>query len=315
MRRYKLSHFLSEAFKGIFRNGLMSFISVLILVSTLLVMGSFWLLNENITYNLEQIDDFREIRVFMNTDADDITIANAKNKISTYVDIPESAITLITKQEALEGEKTRYDENLSYIFDAYTDETNPLPDSFTFNYPETLEDVDYVVQLIEGIEGVESVKNRKDIATKIESIKRIITNISTGLMVMLFIVSVFVIGNTVKLTHEARKDDIRIMRYMGATNFYISAPFMLEGIIIGLFSGALAFAIQRALYISITSTMLEDYGTLISILPLEAGANLPFSLNLGFDLRNDLFILAMFLVIGFLTGVFGTLTTKKHLKA
>ncbi len=315
MRRYKLSHFLSESLKGIFRNGLMSFISVLILVSTLLVMGSFWLLNENISYNLSQIDDFREIRVFMSIGTDEETLANAKNKISTYVDIPESAITLISKQEALEAEKERYDENLSYIFDAYTDKTNPLPDSFKFSYPESVEDIDYVVQLIQGIEGVENVKNRKDIADKIESLKNLISNVSTGLMIMLFIVSVFVIGNTVKLTHEARKDDIRIMRYMGATNFYISAPFLLEGIIIGLFSGGLAYFIQKFVYMSVTEVMVRDYGSLLSVLSLSEKAALPFGLELGFELSNDLFILALFLAIGFLTGILGTLTTKKHLKA
>ncbi len=313
MRRYKISHFLSEALKGMFRNGLMSAVSVLILVSTLLVMGTFWLINENINYNLDALDDFREIVVFLKKDIDEATIENAKNKISTYVDISESSIEFISKEQALESEKESYGEKYAYIFDSYTPETNPLPDSFRFSYPETVEDIDYCVQLIEGIDGVESVRNRKDFADKIESLKSVISNISACLMAMLFIVSIFVIGNTVKLTHEARKDDIRIMRYMGATNFYISAPFILEGIIIGLFSGTAAYFIQKFVYIEVTSVITENYGTILKILPLDEKAVLPFGLS--FDINCDMFILCSFLVIGFLTGILGTLTTRKHLKA
>lgn len=313
MRRYKMSHFLSEALKGMFRNGLMSAVSVLILVSTLLVMGTFWLINENINYNLDALDDFREIVVFLKKDVDEATIEDAKNKISTYVDISESSIEFISKEQALESEKESYGEKYAYIFDSYTPETNPLPDSFRFSYPETVEDIDYCVQLIEGIDGVESVRNRKDFADKIESLKSVISNISACLMAMLFIVSIFVIGNTVKLTHEARKDDIRIMRYMGATNFYISAPFILEGIIIGLFSGTAAYFIQKFVYIEVTSVITENYGTILKILPLGEKAVLPFGLS--FDLNCDMFILCSFLLIGLLTGILGTLTTRKHLKA
>ena len=105
MRRYKISHFLSEALKGMFRNGLMSAVSILILVSTLLVMGTFWLINENINYNLDALDDFREIVVFLKKDVDEATIEDAKNKISTYVDISESSIEFISKEQALESEK------------------------------------------------------------------------------------------------------------------------------------------------------------------------------------------------------------------
>lgn len=315
MRRYKLSHFTSEAFKGIFRNGLMSFISVLILVSTLLVMGSFWMLNENITYNLSMLDDFREIRVYMSVDADSDTIENAKYKISDYFEISASAIQFISKDEALSDQKENYPEKYAYIIESFEGEANPLPDAFSFSYPETLENLEYSIQLTKGIDGVESVTNRKDIADKIESLKTVISNISTCLMLMLFVVSVFVIGNTVKLTHEARKDDIRIMRYMGATNFYISAPFVLEGIIIGIFSGGVSYFVEKYVYIYVSKVIEGNYGNILKILPFSATPAIPFELNLPFPLTYELVILFAFLIIGLLTGILGTLTTRKHLKA
>ena len=310
MRRYKFSTFLGESLKGIYRNSLSSTVSIISLVLALLVMGSFWLLKVNIDYNLESLGDFHKIVVYMDLDANKDDVEKVKGQIKEIVGVSDDAIEFTSKQQALEIEKQKYGEEYSYIFDSYKNGANPLPDSFTVSYDEETKDLEYIMQRISGIEKVESAKNRKDLADKITNLKDVVSHVSTALLIMLFIVSVFVIGNTVKLTHEARKSEIKIMRYIGATNFFIEFPFVLEGVILGIVSAAIAYGIEIYAYGLIVSNIAGNYGSIVKLISLSdtAFAKIP-------QMNYYVFILGAFLIVGFLTGILGTLTTRKHLKA
>lgn len=310
MRRYKFTTFMGEAVKGIYRNPLSSTVSIISLVLALLVMGTFWLLKVNIDYNLESLGDFHKIVVYLDLDASSEDAEKVRAEIKQEMDISDDAIEFTSKQQALLHEKDKYGEEYAYIFDSYKDGANPLPDSFVVSYPENIRDLEYKMQQILGIEKVESVKNRKDIADKITNLKSVVNHVSTALLIMLFIVSVFVIGNTVKLTHEARKSEIKIMRYIGATNFFIEFPFVLEGIILGIISAFIGFIIQTNAYNLLAGNIAGNYGNIVKLVSLSDPANMHFS-----AISYNLFIFAAFLVVGLLTGILGTLTTKKHLKA
>ena len=308
IRRYKLSRFLSEAFKGIYRNPLSSVVSFISVMLALLVMGTFWMLKENIDYNLSAMGDYHKIIVYMELDATDEELQSARAQLRDIVAVDDSAIEFTSKEDALELEKQKWGEEYAYIFDSYRDGANPLPDSFTVSYPEQTGDIDYIMQRITGISKVESVKNRQEIADKITNLKNIVNHVSTALLIMLFVVSVFVIGNTVKLTHEARKEEIKIMRYIGATNFYIEMPFVLEGVIIGIVSAVAAFTLQIYAYNLVCANIKANYGSFVQLLDISAT---PAYINVSYSV----ILIAMFVIVGLLTGILGVFTTQKYLKA
>lgn len=310
MKRYKFSTFLGEAFKGIYRNSLSSIVSIISLILALLVMGTFWLLKVNIDYNLESLGDFHKIVVYLDLDATSDEAEIVKGHLKDIVKVPDEAIVFTSKEDALEFEKEKYGEEYSYIFESYKNGANPLPDSFTVSYPENTKDLEYIMQRISAIENVESATNKKDVADKITNVKEVVNKISTALFIMLLLVSVFVIGNTVKLTHEARKSEIKIMRYIGATNFFINFPFMLEGIILGIISALISFVIQIYAYNTVVQNVARNYGSIVDFVSLNSIA-FPNYGNISFGV----FILVIFLAIGLFTGILGNLTMKKHLKA
>ncbi len=310
MARYKVSTFASEATKGIYRNKLSSTVSIISLILALIVMGTFWLLKVNIDYNLDSLGDFHKIVVYLDLDATPEEAEIAKAQIKSIVGVGDDAVEFISKEDALATEKEKYSEEYTYIFESYKDGANPLPDSFVISYPEETRDLEYIMQRISGVDKVESAKNRKDIADKITNFKDVISSISSAFLVLLLIVSVFVIGTTVKLTHEARKSEIKIMRYIGATNFFIEFPFILEGIILGIIAAVISFVIEIIAYNLLVVNITGNYGNVINLISLSdsAIAGLP-------GINYYVFILGAFLLVGLITGVLGTLTTRKHLKA
>ncbi len=312
MRRYKISTFLGEAVKGIYRNPLSSIVSVISLVLALIVMGTFWMLKVNIDLNLNSLEDYRKIVFYMKSTATEEDNEKVYHQIKDAFGVTDEDIVFMSKAEALESEKERYGEEAEEIFQSLTGDANPLPDSFTVSYSENYTDntLSQRIGIITAMDSVDMAKNRKDIVDKIANLKHIVNTVSTALLVMLFFVSVFVIGNTVKLTHEARKNEIKIMRYIGATNFFIEFPFVLEGVILGLIAALSSYGIIVFAYSAAVNNILVNYGNIIKFVKLEdiAFANIP-------GMNYYLFILAAFAVVGLLTGILGTFTTKKHLKA
>lgn len=312
MRRYKISTFFGEAVKGIYRNSLSSIVSIVSIVLALLVMGTFWMLRVNINLNLDSLEDYRKIVFYMKSDVTDEDIEKTFNQIKDVFNVSDNDIEFTSKETALESERLKYGEESAYIFDSYKGEANPLPDSFTVSYPDTYTDntLTQRINIISDMDCVEEAKNRKDIVDKIANLKSVVNTVSTALLIMLFFVSVFVIGNTVKLTHEARKYEIKIMRYIGATNFFIEFPFVLEGIILGIIGAFASYGIIVYSYNAIVSNVIKNYGDFIKFVTLNDAA---FKLTPG--MNYYVFILAAFIVAGFLTGILGTFTTRKHLKA
>ncbi len=312
MRRYKVSTFLNEAVKGIYRNPLSSVVSVVSLVLALIVMGTFWMLKVNIDLNLDSLEDYRKIVFYMKTTATDEDNEFVRQQIKEAFAVGDEDIEFTSKETALAQEKEKYGEESAHIFDFYKGDANPLPDSFTVSYSENYTDntLTQRIGIITALDCVDEAKNRKDIVDKIANLKNIVNTVSTALLIMLFFVSVFVIGNTVKLTHEARKSEIKIMRYIGATNFFIGCPFVLEGIILGIIAAFSAYAVIVFAYSSVVSNIFKNYGDFIKFVKLDdaAFAQLP-------EMNYYVFLLAAFIITGLLTGVLGTFTNKKHLKA
>ena len=295
MKRYRLSYFLGQSLKGLWRNGIMSVASITVLMSCLVVMGSFALLILNIDVNLEKLGLLNEIVVFIDETKTDEEVAAIGEQIRALDNVAE--VTFISNEQALEEEKAKYAE-YSGLYELVEGD-NPLRDSFVVKYEDNskVSTLDYQIGQIDGIAKK---NNRLDLATSIENVKSGISIVLIWFMAILFVVSIFVIINTIKLAVHSRRAEITIMRYVGATDWFVILPFIFEGIFIGLLSSALAFLIQWYMYSYVVKMMAGTFD---------------FLTILGFN-EIGYYVALIFLAIGVVTGIIGsTISTRKYLKA
>ena len=242
MKRF--ADILSQAFKGLFRSSLFTLVSVFVLISCLLFVGSFALIARNVTYNLEDVTSLNEIEVFLAFDADAETVANVEREI-LRLDNVESVI-YVSKADGLvdmQGEFADY----AFLFEDISEAENPLSDKFRVLYQdnERVTSLDYNLKQIDGVRKVNS---RLDIAATVDSLESGISIIFIWFTVLCIVVCMFVIMNTIKLSVYSRRDEITIMRYIGASRAYIAAPFALEGALIGIVGATVAFFAEEGIY-------------------------------------------------------------------
>ncbi|NLE13202.1 MAG: ABC transporter permease [Clostridiales bacterium] len=299
MRRYSLFYFIGQGFSGLWRNGVMSFASITVLVSCLVLMGSFGLLVYNIDYNLNEMSTLNEIAVFVDQDCSDLQVADISNQIRSLANVSE--VRHITKAETFEQEKQRLGlDGYTELFDMLEEDKNEVYlDTFIVSYSDNSR-VSTLEYQLSHIDGVTKVNCHTEVAQTIEELKNGIILVFTWFLVILFVVSIFVIMNTIKLTVYARRQEISIMRYIGATDWFIVLPFVFQGLIIGLIAGGAAFIVEKYLYNYILNLITADFNIISVIL---------------FD-TVELPLLIAFLGIGILTGILGSsLSLGKYLKA
>lgn len=283
MRRYNPFYFIGQAFEGLFRNGVMSFASIAVLMSLLVVIGGFTLLVTNIDVNLEQFGLINQIVVFCDRDASEVEIEEIGSAIGKLDNI--SKVEHVTKEQGLEQMKEQYD-----TYDDVDEENNPLPDSFIITYEENEKVVELDYQL-KQIPGIVKVNNRLELATTIENFKHGVMLVFIWFLAILAVVSVFIIINTIKLSVFSRRNEISIMQYVGATGWFISLPYIIEGAVIGLVSSIAAYFIEWYIYTYIERLVVTD---------LQMITFIHFS-----DIRS--YVLWGFIGLGVITGVLGSM--------
>ncbi len=295
MRRYSVMYFISQSVKGLWRNGVMTLASITVLMSCLVVMGSFTLIVMNINHNLNSLGDMNEIVAFIDLEKTDEEITAIREQIANYDNI--KSIEYISKEEAFAQEKEKYEEEYPNFFDGITSDIYPASVVITY------EDNDKVETLkldLQHTEGIYKVNCRSDVASTIETMKNGIIYIFVWFLAVLLVVSLFVIVNTIKLAVAGRRQEISVMRYVGATNWFIMLPFVLEGVWIGLLSSGIAYLIQTYIYKFINQMISSDY-RMFSLIPFS-------------DIRG--YMLLSFVGIGVLTGIIGSsISLRKNLKA
>jgi len=295
-KHYSLTYFIGQSFKNIWRNGVMSFASMAVLMSCLIVLGGFALLVYNININLEEFGLLNEIVVFVDKDAAEDEIQEIENKIRSLENV--SSVRRITKAEALEEMKNQSEEYKN-LYDDITEENNPLSDSFVITYDDN-DKVVTLAYLLGQIEGVRKVNNRMDLAVTISSFKNGVLLIFFWFLIILFVVSLFVIINTIKLSVFSRRNEISIMRYVGATGWFITLPFLFEGLIIGLVASSAAYLCEMYFYRYIETMVISE----LQMITIASFTTVQMPL------------LWIFLGIGVLTGVIGSgISLGKYLRA
>lgn len=272
----------SQALKGMFRNGLITFVSIFVLISCLLFVGSFALIARNIEYNLEDVTDLNEIEVFLEFNADADTAARIEGEILRLDNV--ESVTYVSKEDGLvdmQGEFAEY----AFLFEDISAEENPLSDKFRVLYKDNAKvtSLDYELKQIEGVRKVNS---RLDIAATVDSLQSGISIIFVWFTALCMVVCMFVIINTIKLSVYSRRDEITIMRYIGASRSYIAAPFMLEGALIGAVGATVAYFLEKGIYAVLGSFVSAEMGivklyTYGELTPLVLGLFFGISLFCG----------------------------------
>ena len=224
-------YFVSEGLKSYTTNGLMSLASTIIVVASLVVFGIYLLFSININHIAKQFEEESEIQVWIDESipADSTDMTDIENHIRAVSNVND--VVFFSNEEALADYKEQLGADSEYL-DGF-DNDNPLRDSFKV----TLQDIslaEVTSAELAKISGVANVSDNRTSMNKLVLITNIIRHISFWFMVFLGALAVFIISNTIKITLFARRRDINIMKYIGATDSFISWPFIVEGVIIGL---------------------------------------------------------------------------------
>lgn len=284
-------YFVREVFLSLKRNNWMSLASIGTVAVSLFIFGMFMMLVMNMNKMAESLESQVQINVYLEEKVDREDARAIEKDLKALAGVEK--VTFVTKDQAMEKFKERLGDQSS-LLDAL-DDTNPLPDSFEvmISQPEQVKDT---AGKIEKISGVETAKYGQDVMEHLFEMTRLIRIFGFSLMVVLALATLFIISNTIRLTVFARRKEIAIMKYVGATDWFIRWPFVLEGMVLGLLGGVIAAVILRFAYTAVTEKV---YDTLafFPLIPVE-----PF-LN---------YITMAVLVMGMMVGAVGSAVSLKR---
>lgn len=251
---------VKQGFKQIFRNRNMTAASIFSITAMLLILGLFFILVVNVNMVAETAKtQFDTIQVYL---LDETTYEEAQVMLENLRNTKDvSEANYLTDEQAMEKWKEKWGEN-AYLLDGLKG-GNPLPNSLLIKV-DRIEAADAVVEKVKTFDGIEDVKYYKSAVDQIMSVTQFIQFGALIVIIFLVFVSVVVVSNTVKLTVLAREREISIMKYVGATNWFIRGPFLVEGILIGVISAAIAVGVTSLLYYKITDLIGQEVFVMLS---------------------------------------------------
>ena len=243
MKHSVFGYLIGEGFRNVTHNKKSTGASLAIMCATMLIFGLFFIIIENINYIIETIETEQGMQVFIEKDATDSQISQIGDQIKLIDGV--NKITYVSKEDALNQVKERLKDKQGLI--AGWDEENP----FRASYFVTLTDLnlsDQVQEEIKKIDNVAEISSKDTTIKGLISVANVVRVISITILVLLIIISTFIIANTIKLTVHARRKEISIMKYVGATDSFIRLPFIVEGIIIGVIAAILSLVVIGLIY-------------------------------------------------------------------
>ena len=237
MKYNVISYFLTEGFRNVFKNKKSTFSCLGVMCATMLIFGLFFTIGKNINHAVEGLEKEQGMQVFMEYDATDEQISKLKDELNKIEGV--NTVTFISKEEAYNTMKKRLGKNEKAL-NGFT------PDMFSVSYMVTLTDLslnDTVYDSIKALDTVREIQNKRDTIQTLSKVGNTIQIVTFSMFAILILISLFIISNTIKLTVHARRKEISIMKYVGATNGFIRTPFIIEGIIIGLISGLVSILV------------------------------------------------------------------------
>ena len=304
MKYSRFGYFIGEGFRNVFKNKKSTGASLMIMCATMIIFGIFLVLGENINHIVKEVESVQGMQVFLNKDATEEQVVELGDKIR---DLKIDGVPAVnqavrkTKDDALTTMKERFKEKQDLL--ATFEGDNNI---FSESYVVTLTDLKLSPKVQEEISKMENVKritSRDQTVTTLINLANGIKIVTGAILILLIFISMFIIANTIKLTVHARRKEISIMKYVGATNNFIRWPFIVEGMIIGIFASAISILIIGLLYNMIADNLVNsDIMRLINI------SLLPFG-----DMFN--YILITYVGLGIGIGAIGSIISmRKYLK-
>ena len=280
----RLGYLIREGFRSIKTHGFMSFASVTIIMACLIIMGSVSLLSLNIDALIKDLENQNEIVVFVDDSlADEDEARELQKNIEAIENI--SSVEFVSRGDAMDNFMSKYDDSLMEGIDE---------EVFRHRFVVHLVDIAQMSQTkqdLEDINGVAKVNAHLDYAQSFVTIRNVVTAVSLVLIVILVFVSFFIMSNTIKLATFGRREEIAIMKMVGATNGFIRLPFVVEGLVLGMIGGALAFLAEWGLYNVVTGRLVGSItGSLLNVIPFSS-------------IALEIFI--VYMAVGILVGAFG----------
>jgi cell division transport system permease protein len=294
MKLNRFGYLVLEGLKNIFSHGFMSFASVTIIVACLIIMGSFSLVAVNIDAIITDLEQQNQVLAFVDESLTDGQARELEAEIRQVPNVKDAVF--VSREEAMQEYVSQYDD--PSLFE------DIKPEVFRHRYIIYLDDItqmqDTKAQL-EAIPGIARVNAYLEIAEGFITVRNIISAISVILIVLLLVVSIFIMANTIKLASFTRREEIAVMKIVGASNGFIRLPFLVEGLVLGLLGGGIAFFTEWGVYDFINAKVLSGIaGELFKVIPFQT-LLLP--------------VLVVYLAVGFFVGTFGgVVAIRNYLK-
>ena len=304
MKYSVLGYFIGEGFSNVFKNKKSTGASLMVMCATMIIFGIFLILGENINHIVKEVEGSQGIQVFLNADATDEQVKELGEKIRNIEVNGTKAVNTVvhkTKEDALNTMKERFKEKQD-LLSTFEGDNN----IFSESYVVTLTDLNLsqdVQDQISKFENVKKITSKDQTVTTLINLANGIKIVTGVILLLLIFISVFIIANTIKLTVHARRKEISIMKYVGATNNFIRWPFIVEGMIIGIMASAISIVIVGIVYNIIADNLVNSqFMKLINMSLVSFG-----------DMFNSIIITYMLLGIGI--GAFGSIISmRKYLK-
>jgi len=291
MRKHDIGYFFHEGLSNMFSHGFMTFAAIGITVACLLIMGTFTLVAVNANALLEDLEQENEIVVYVD---ETYTTEQAKSIQTELMVVPNvTSAVFISREQATKEFAAKYPDEALF--------QNMDPQILQDRYVVKIADLEEMVRTVEKlgrVKGVADITAHEEIAGGFITVRNVATVVCVALIAILFVVSVFIISNTIKLTTFDRREEIAIMRMVGATNGFIRWPFVYEGFMLGLLCALVAFFLQWGLYETVArSVESSDVMQLVHVIPFV-------------ELWHPVAI--TFACAGFLMGVGGSLSAIRR---
>lgn len=288
MKINNIAYLLKEGIRGIFLHGFMSFAAVCVTVACLLIVGSFSLLTYNVSILVEELNQTNEILAYVDSELSEAEAKSIGTKINRIENVLQA--DFVSREEALENFVADHEEDVSFA----DVEVSDLRHRFVVTLEDNTKIQDTVTE-IESIPGVVKTRAEYELAEGFSTIQRILRIVSVAVISVLLIVSLLIISNTVKLAMYDRRDEIAIMKMVGATNGFIRLPFIVEGFSLGMIGAALAFGVEWVMYDALVAKI-------ESLDSLQLFSFVPFQQLL-------VPMIAVFLFAGLFVGIVGSWTS------
>ncbi|WP_028516225.1 permease-like cell division protein FtsX [Ruminococcus flavefaciens] len=301
MKLSGIRYLADQGVENIWKNKMMAFATFCVLLISLLLVGIAGLFYINLNSMIKGLGSQNEVVVIMNVGTTEEQNSAAEEAIKALPNIDK--VEFVSKEDALARQKASLP-NAEKIFNDYIgDDASFMPDGFSVTVKNT-DKITETTEKISALANIQSASASPQVAEFLRELRKVVSLIAGAIIAALAVVSMIIISNTTKASVFARREEIQIMKYVGATNAFIRLPFFVEGMVTGFFAGAGAYFITWAIYSS-AYNMIKEQGMLMNTFGVSS--LIPFD-------KIQLVVILAYLVAGALIGALGSvISTRKHI--